>query len=87
MPEASEVMEAPKDEGDQRLMVDLSLLALRVEVASNAVEIVLRQRGFERDADGARQVRDAVRTTFEQVKAEHLQALARDPKSVKRFSE
>ena len=56
------------------ILVDLATLLMRMEIATNAVETLLRQKGFKRDAEGARQVREAVRHEFEQVKNEHLQA-------------
>jgi hypothetical protein len=59
-------------ETPENIMVDLALLSMRMEIATNAIETVLRQRGFKRDAEGARQVREADRSTFEAVKNEHL---------------
>lgn len=56
------------------ILVDLATLLMRMEIATNVVETLLRQKGFKRDAEGARQVREALRHEFEQVKNEHLQA-------------
>jgi hypothetical protein len=64
--------EEPHAEMPGQIMVDLGTLLLRLEIATNAVEIVLRQRGYRREGEGARQVRETVRTTFEEVKNEHL---------------
>jgi hypothetical protein len=64
----------PPPEFPGLIFVDLATISMRMEIATNAIETVLRQRGLKRDAEGARQVREAVRHTFEQVKNEHLQA-------------
>ena len=65
--------EEPKpEEIPETIMVDLALLNMRMEIATNAIETILRQRGLKRDAEGARQVREVVRSTFEAVKNEHI---------------
>lgn len=63
----------PEPAPDLPLMVDLALLEMRLEIATNATEITLRQRHLNREAEGARQTRETVRGLFEAVKAEHLE--------------
>jgi hypothetical protein len=63
----------PEPAPDLPLMVDLSLLQMRMEIATNATEITLRQRNLNHEAEGARQVRETVRGLFELVKSEHLE--------------
>jgi hypothetical protein len=58
---------------DLPLMVDLGVLQMRMEIATNATEITLRQRNLAHEAEGARQVRETVRGLFELVKSEHLE--------------
>lgn len=54
----------------QQLIADISTLGLRAEIVMNAVEINYRTKHFHREAEGAAQMRAAIRDFLAQEMAE-----------------
>ena len=62
----------PGEDAPAPVMVDLGILTLRAEVVMTGVESDFRSRGLIHEAEGARQMRVAIRALLEGVKNERI---------------
>lgn len=69
--------ETEETPNDGPIFVELGVTALRAEVTMTAVESDFRARGLIHEAEGARQMRAAVRGLLELLREEHEQANAK----------